>query len=266
MLTALRRTQRLASRHAQKFSTLTYPSRTTMRPLPSGPYDVSAQTESQLFTHANKTKHPVYPLPVVDDQPDFEASAAHTEVEYPDGFTPSVFAVVDINTKQVKVNAGCKVMTGNLNWSGRKIFREEKESEWGVREEGYYGEFGERLEAKLDYFWDKLTAEEQAAYNVQEINVGDRLVFNDVLLLAGSEFTILGQPLVSGASVHATVEEQGFTEDVIVYKKKRRKGFAKQLMHNSPVTVLRIDSVIWEHGAKSDTDPSTQVDLTQPPQ
>jgi large subunit ribosomal protein L21 len=47
----------------------------------------------------------------------------------------------------------------------------------------------------------------------------------EVLLVGSNDLTVIGQPLVPGVSVQATVEEQAQTEKIHVFKKKRRKGY-----------------------------------------
>ena len=62
-------------------------------------------------------------------------------------------------------------------------------------------------------------------------------------MVAGVDFTILGRPTVQNARVLATVEELTQTEKVIIMKKRRRKGYQKNMGHRQWVHMLRIDSI-----------------------
>ena len=57
--------------------------------------------------------------------------------------------------------------------------------------------------------------------------VGQQLVFDNVLILGTPEYTALGRPSVENAKVFVTLEEITRSEKVIVFKKKRRKGYQK---------------------------------------
>ena len=52
--------------------------------------------------------------------------------------------------------------------------------------------------------------------------VGDQLVFDDILMIGTKDYTALGRPSVNGAKVFVTLEEKTNSEKVIVFKKKRR--------------------------------------------
>lgn len=71
---------------------------------------------------------------------------------------------------------------------------------------------------------------------------GDKLTFDNVLMLGGKELKI-GRPLVEGASVTAEVSKQGRAKKVVVYKKKRRKGFEVRKGHRQYQTTVKITSI-----------------------
>ena len=76
-----------------------------------------------------------------------------------------------------------------------------------------------------------------------EGNVGDSVSIEDVLLVAEGESIKIGQPVVSGAKVTARIVEQGKAKKILVYKKKRRKGFEKKNGHRQPFTALEIKEI-----------------------
>jgi len=76
-----------------------------------------------------------------------------------------------------------------------------------------------------------------------EATVGERVTFDQVLMVGGDGETVVGTPLVEDARVKATVEEQGKDKKIIVYKFKRRKGYHKKQGHRQDFTAVRIDKV-----------------------
>lgn len=87
---------------------VSYPSRSNIRPIPVAKYPAS-DLEPIRFDHVVE---PATEYPVAINNG--EEAKAESETE-----GPTVFAVVDINTKQVKVTAGAQVMTDNLSVSAR---------------------------------------------------------------------------------------------------------------------------------------------------
>lgn len=85
--------------------------------------------------------------------------------------------------------------------------------------------------------------------------VQDKIFLEKVLLVGGVDFTDIGQPLVEGARVLATVEEQTLAEKVIVFKMKRRKQYRRWNGHRQQITVLRIEDIDYSR-------PSEQLQAT----
>lgn len=74
-------------------------------------------------------------------------------------------------------------------------------------------------------------------------SIGDSIELNDVLLVGGEGETRIGQPLVDGATVNAEIVEQGRAKKIIVFKKKRRKGYHKKQGHRQYFTSLKITGI-----------------------
>jgi len=64
-----------------------------------------------------------------------------------------------------------------------------------------------------------------------------------VLMVGGSGEPRFGAPAVEGASVQAKVLAQGKHRKILVYKKKRRKGYEKLCGHRQPYTELKITKI-----------------------
>jgi large subunit ribosomal protein L21 len=79
--------------------------------------------------------------------------------------------------------------------------------------------------------------------DLQVAEIGADLSF-DKVLLADNEGTItIGTPSLANASVSAKVLEHVKGDKVIVFKKKRRKGYKVKKGHRQQYTKIRIDSI-----------------------
>ena len=70
--------------------------------------------------------------------------------------------------------------------------------------------------------------------------VGAKLSLDQVLLVTKQGKATIGTPQVEGAKVEAEVLAQGRGAKVIVFKKKRRKGYSKKQGHRQDETTLKI--------------------------
>jgi len=75
-----------------------------------------------------------------------------------------------------------------------------------------------------------------------EAEEGDSLKLDDVLLVDKEGEVSVGTPVLD-AKVNATVLEHVKGEKVIVFKKKRRKGYRRKNGHRQRFTKLKIDSI-----------------------
>ncbi len=80
---------------------------------------------------------------------------------------------------------------------------------------------------------------------------GKKVTFDNVLLLAdGSDITV-GAPAIDGATVEAKVVKHLRGDKVIVFKKKRRKGYQKKNGHRQALTEIVIESIVGKGGKKA---------------
>ena len=70
----------------------------------------------------------------------------------------------------------------------------------------------------------------------------DKYTFDEVLLVGGRSVKV-GNPLVEGASVDATVVAEGKAKKVTVYKYKPKKGYHKKNGHRQQYTEVKIDKI-----------------------
>jgi large subunit ribosomal protein L21 len=73
--------------------------------------------------------------------------------------------------------------------------------------------------------------------------VDDAIEITDVLLVGDEDSTIIGQPLVDGAVVKATVVDQYRADKVIVFKYRQRTNYRRKRGHRQYYTRLRIDAI-----------------------
>ncbi|MBM4290514.1 MAG: 50S ribosomal protein L21 [Deltaproteobacteria bacterium] len=66
--------------------------------------------------------------------------------------------------------------------------------------------------------------------------------FNEVLLVGGESVKI-GAPVVAGAVVEADVVAEGRAKKVLIFKKRRRKGYHKKQGHRQSYTEIKITSI-----------------------
>ncbi|MBM4165606.1 MAG: 50S ribosomal protein L21 [Ignavibacteria bacterium] len=72
---------------------------------------------------------------------------------------------------------------------------------------------------------------------------GTTLTFNQVLLKNDGTTIKIGTPVISNASVEATILDHVKDEKLIVFKKKRRKGYRVKRGHRQQLTYLQINSI-----------------------
>ena len=73
----------------------------------------------------------------------------------------------------------------------------------------------------------------------------------EVLMIGEGAEVATGAPLLSGASVSATVVEQTRAAKIIVFKKKRRHNYRRKKGHRQHQTVLRITDITGASGSQA---------------
>ncbi len=72
---------------------------------------------------------------------------------------------------------------------------------------------------------------------------GSSLEFNEVLLLEDDGKVLIGKPYLEGATVVAKIIEHMKADKVLVFKKKRRKGYQKMNGHRQYMTKIEIEGI-----------------------
>ena len=75
------------------------------------------------------------------------------------------------------------------------------------------------------------------------LKVGDKVVFDQVLLIDDGTTTKIGKPTIAGAKVEAELKEIGRAQKVIVIKYKQKSRYFKKNGHRQPYSKVEIKSV-----------------------
>lgn len=79
---------------------------------------------------------------------------------------------------------------------------------------------------------------------LMEGEAGSAVDFENVLLTDDGTTVTVGAPMVAGAKVKAKILEHLKGDKVIVFKKKRRKGYQKSNGHRQDFTKILIEDIV----------------------
>ena len=82
---------------------------------------------------------------------------------------------------------------------------------------------------------------------------GKKVTFDNVLLLDDGKNVTVGAPAIDGAAVEAKVIKHLRGDKVIVFKKKRRKGYAVKNGHRQSLTEILVESIVAKGSKKAAT-------------
>ena len=74
------------------------------------------------------------------------------------------------------------------------------------------------------------------------VEAGETFTFDQVLAVCGDQM-VVGNPTVEGATVTASVVENGRGKKVVVYKYKRKTGYHKKNGHRQSYTAVKIEKI-----------------------
>ncbi|MDB9874157.1 50S ribosomal protein L21 [Flavobacteriaceae bacterium] len=95
----------------------------------------------------------------------------------------------------------------------------------------------------------KVEKDQKVFVNRLQTEEGKKVNFDNVLLLADGSKVTVGAPAIDGAQVGAKVLKHLKGDKVIVFKKKRRKGYRVKNGHRQALTEIQIESIVAS-GAK----------------
>jgi large subunit ribosomal protein L21 len=89
----------------------------------------------------------------------------------------------------------------------------------------------------------KVQKDQQIYVNRLQGAEGDSVSFDRILLASDNDNVVVGAPVIEGASVAATIEKHLKADKVIVFKKKRRKGYTVKNGHRQYITAIKIGDI-----------------------
>jgi large subunit ribosomal protein L21 len=89
----------------------------------------------------------------------------------------------------------------------------------------------------------KVAAEDTISIMHVAGEAGDKITFDEVLMLTNGETAEVGAPFVKGASVSAEIVEQTRGPKVIAFKKRRRQNSKRKRGHRQDLTVVKITGI-----------------------
>ena len=89
----------------------------------------------------------------------------------------------------------------------------------------------------------KVNKDQKIFVHRQEGEAGDKLSFNQVYLIDNDNDIKVGTPVVNGAMVEASIVSHVRGDKVLVFKKKRRKGYQKMNGHRQDFTQILIEGI-----------------------
>ena len=75
------------------------------------------------------------------------------------------------------------------------------------------------------------------------VEAGETVTFDQVLAIVDEENSVFGTPVIAGATVTATVDKNGKSKKIRVYKMKPKKNYRRTQGHRQPYTKLTINAI-----------------------
>ena len=104
----------------------------------------------------------------------------------------------------------------------------------------------------------KVEKDQQLFVHRLEGKEGDKVDFHNVLLIDDNGNINVGAPAIDGAKVTAKILQHLKGDKVIVFKKKRRKGYKKSNGHRQYLTQIEVDAIVAK-GAKAAAAPKAEA-------
>ena len=100
----------------------------------------------------------------------------------------------------------------------------------------------------------KVTEGQELFVHQLEATAGSSVSFDQVLMTDNNGTVRVGTPVLSNAKVNATVIGKQKGDKVIVFKKKRRKGYQKKNGHRQSLTQIQITGITGFDAKKEEKD------------
>ncbi len=95
-----------------------------------------------------------------------------------------------------------------------------------------------------------------------DVEAGDKIALDKVLLLNNGTELKVGAPYVEGAKVLGEVVENGKGKKVIIFKYKAKKDYRKKQGHRQPYTMIKIESLTSEAAPAKAAEPAAEAKVS----
>ena len=109
----------------------------------------------------------------------------------------------------------------------------------------------------------KVSASEILKIEKLNSQVGKTVEFKNILFLNDDKNTEIGNPVIKGAKVEATVLKNTKNRTILVFKKRRRKNSRKKYGHRQPLSLIKITKIFSKDG-KIIADATTPKQISKP--
>ena len=115
--------------------------------------------------------------------------------------------------------------------------------------------------ALVNYSGNQLLIKEGEKIKIPFIDqkVGSKLVFDSVMFLDDGKTKKIGNPYIKTLSIDAKIISHGKDKKIIVFKKKRRKGYQKKNGHRQNYTMVQVDKILKKKTATKKPTISSQT-------
>ena len=115
--------------------------------------------------------------------------------------------------------------------------------------------------ALVNYSGNQLLIREGEKIKIPFIDqkIGSKLVFDSVMFFDDGKTKKIGNPYIKTFSIDAKIIAHGKDKKIIVFKKKRRKGYQKKNGHRQNYTMVQVDKILKKKTAAKKTAKSSQA-------
>tara|TARA_B100000902_G_C27305991_1_gene915507 strand:- start:1096 stop:1485 length:390 start_codon:yes stop_codon:yes gene_type:complete len=106
--------------------------------------------------------------------------------------------------------------------------------------------------ALVDYSGNQILIKEGEKTRIPftDKKVGTKIVFDNVLFIDDGKDKKVGKPYINSFSINAKIVSHEKDKKIIVFKKKRRKGYQKKNGHRQNYTLIQADSISTKESTK----------------
>ena len=109
----------------------------------------------------------------------------------------------------------------------------------------------------------KVEKDQKVYVNRLEGKEGSKITLDNILMLDNAGKILLGNPSIKGAAVEAKILKHLKDDKVIVFKKKRRKGYKVKNGHRQSLTQIMVEKIL-EKGAKPKSEVKVEAKESKP--